>query len=342
MRANDALSDHLSIDVIICTYNNCALLDRTLAAIAKLRVPPDVTCKVLVVDNNCTDDTRAVVEEHIRSGKIPDLAIVSEPRQGLTQARRRGVLRTTGDWIAFVDDDCLLAEDWVEQAIAFARAHLRCGALGGRVILDWEIPPPAFALQFKYSFAQQEYGTTARQVSCLVGAGMIVKRSALADSGWIGKPLLEDRVGLQPVFGGDVEIALRIHGAGYELWYNPACSLRHMICSGRMSLRYLIDVNYGLGVSHILGEAMLWPRSYPAWLLTSAGDVLRASTRVLIQASRAALGRGTTEEVAIRASFVRGQWAGVGRVHRMNARERRTLVGVAKVPAGFLAAEARM
>src|SRR5689334_3328779 len=108
MSTNDAASDHPSIDLIICTYNNSVLLDRTLGAIANLHVRSDVTWKVLVVDNNCTDDTQAVVGEHIRSGKIPHLAIVSEPRQGLTQARRRGVQHTAGDWIAFVDDDCLL------------------------------------------------------------------------------------------------------------------------------------------------------------------------------------------------------------------------------------------
>jgi hypothetical protein len=65
---------------------------------------------------------------------------VSEPRQGLTPARRRGVVSTRCDWIAFVDDDCLLAEDGIDRAAVFAAAHTDCGAFSGKVILD--VPGP--------------------------------------------------------------------------------------------------------------------------------------------------------------------------------------------------------
>ncbi len=99
-----------SFDLIICTHNNAALLDRTLTSIAMQRVPPTVTWSVLLVDNNCTDDTQAVVEKYLRANSI-SLNVVSERQQGLTAARLRNVKNTSGEWIAFVDDDCLLAEN---------------------------------------------------------------------------------------------------------------------------------------------------------------------------------------------------------------------------------------
>jgi len=72
--------------------------------------------------------------------------MVSETKQGKTPACLCGVKNSTGNWIAFVDDDCLLAENWVEEAARFALVHPDCGAFGGRVILDWELPLPAFVL----------------------------------------------------------------------------------------------------------------------------------------------------------------------------------------------------
>jgi glycosyltransferase involved in cell wall biosynthesis len=81
------MNNQLSIDLVICTYNNAALLERVLAAIAKQQVSPQVNWKVVVVDNNCTDETVIVVEKYIKFGNIPDLRIVSEPKQGLTYAR---------------------------------------------------------------------------------------------------------------------------------------------------------------------------------------------------------------------------------------------------------------
>jgi len=61
--------------------------------------------RVLIVDNNCTDDTAGVVEKHRRSNLLR-LRILVEPRQGLTPARLCGVTNTAADWLAFLDDEC--------------------------------------------------------------------------------------------------------------------------------------------------------------------------------------------------------------------------------------------
>ena len=159
-----------SLDLVICTYDNAALLDRTLDAMSRLRVPAEVECRVLVVENHCTDETPDVVERWMRSFPLP-LRMVREPRQGLTPARPRGVLSTSGEWIAFVDDDCLLAEDWVEQAARFAAAHPECGAFGGRVVPEWEAEPPPYVLDHRYAYAAKEHGDTAHRRKWLAGAG---------------------------------------------------------------------------------------------------------------------------------------------------------------------------
>lgn len=324
------MNNQLSIDVVICTYNNAALLDRTLIAISKQQVSPEVNWQVLVVDNNCTDETVAVVKRHIQSGKISGLRIVSEPRQGLTYARLCGVQNTTGDWIAFVDDDCLLQEDWIAQAAKFAAANPECGAFGGKVILDWETPPPAFVLKYGYSFAQQDHGGEPKQVSCLVGAGLVIRRSALSDIGWINKQFMTDRVGKKLVSGGDVELALRI-AAKYDLWYNPECKLMHIIPLKRTSTKYLININHGLGISQLYGDSMVWSGSYIAWLFVSIYDTIRHSVDVLINTLKVLVRRRSAPENAINLSFVLGRWAGIGRMLCMKFQERRALLGCAKV-----------
>src|SRR5690606_16888901 len=54
--------DAVTLDVVICTYDNARMLDRALAALARQEAPEAARWSVLVVDNNCTDDTAAVVE----------------------------------------------------------------------------------------------------------------------------------------------------------------------------------------------------------------------------------------------------------------------------------------
>jgi len=317
----------LSLDLVVCTYDNAPLLDRTLEAMSRLRVPEEARCRVLVVDNNCTDDTPTVVERWRESFPLP-LRRVREPMQGLTPARLRGVLETDGEWIAFVDDDCLLAEDWVEQAARFAAEHPECGAFGGRVVPEWETEPPPYVLEHRYAYAAKEHGDTAHRRQWLAGAGMVVRRAALEACGWTGRQFLEDRAGGRLVSGGDVEIGLRI-AARQEVWYVPACTLRHVIPARRMTRPYLRRITFGLGASRHHAAALVWRGSYPGWLLRSMAGSLGFLAMGMGQVARALVHPRAGIDPALAFSPLLGWWAAIGAMLRMDAGERRRLLGCA-------------
>jgi glycosyltransferase involved in cell wall biosynthesis len=320
----------VSLDVVVCTYNNAPLLDSTLEALARQRVSDGVDWRILVVNNNSTDATEAVVERRARTAPVP-LRIVREPEQGLTPARLRGVRETEGDWIAFVDDDCLLAEDWIERAAEFARAHPDCGGFGGEVVLDWEEPPRDFVTRYGWAFAEQRHGAEPKRLDCLAGAGFVIRRSALDETGWAARHFLADRVGEKLISGGDVELALRV-GARYPLWYNPALRLRHRIPARRATLRYLTDVTYGLGSSKLFGDSMTWPGTYRRWLVTSLLASREWAGAVLRYGGRAVLRRGGGKDALIQLSFLRGWLAGIWRLARMGRADRSALLGCAAPP----------
>ena len=313
----------VSIDVVICTYNNAALLDETLAAIARQRVSEGVDWRVLVVNNNCTDETPRVLEKH--SQHIP-LRVVVETTQGLTPARVRGVRETSREWIAFVDDDCVLEEDWIEQAAHFAAEHEDCGAFGGHVIPHWEVSPPPYVLSRRYAFACKYHGETAHRRPWLAGAGLVVRREALVKCGWLDKQYLEDRKGGRLVSGGDMEIALRV-GSMYELWYNPACRLQHLIPARRMSREYVRGVTRGLGASRHNAEALQWTNSYAAWIPYSAVFAVGFAARGVLELARDAV----TSRIDFKTAFspTIGWWSAMWTMMRMNSAERREVLGCA-------------
>ena len=148
-----------TLEVVICTYNNAPMLADALAALARQRPPDGSRWGCLVVDNNCTDATTSVVEKHIADGTIPGLRVVREPRQGLTPSRLCGVRSSVAPWIAFVDDDCILENDWIGyRPCRFAESHPDVGAFGGTVTLDFCADTPAYARAYGYSFAEQNHG----------------------------------------------------------------------------------------------------------------------------------------------------------------------------------------
>jgi hypothetical protein len=165
-------------------------------------------------------------------------------------------------------------------------------------------------------------------VPSLAGAGFVVRRAALAETGWIERQFLADRIGEKLISGGDVEMALRL-SARHQLWYDPELRVRHVIPARRATLRYLLAVTYGLGTSKLLGDTMLWPGSYRRWVLTAFLESSEWGAAAAGHAARAVLRRGGAKDAAVNLSFLRGWLAGIWRLARMPAGERRALLGLA-------------
>src|SRR5688500_504515 len=106
----------MDASVLICTYNRARLLEATLASLAAMRVPPDLHWDVIVVDNNSTDGTRAVIESHVHAFPVA-LRYVFEPRQGKSHALNSGAAASAAEVIAFTDDDVRIDPDWLEAAV---------------------------------------------------------------------------------------------------------------------------------------------------------------------------------------------------------------------------------
>lgn len=315
------MGDRVSLDVVICTYNNAFSLNRVLEALSGQQETDAIEWRLLVVENNCGDHTTDVLTAHQRAGILP-LRIVHEAEQGLTPARLRGVAETSGEWIAFVDDDCLVAENWIAQLAGIIAEHPRAGGIGGEVTLEWESEPARFVRSREWAYARQG-GDRAESRASLVGAGMVVRRRALEETGWTRRPYLADRVGGKLVSGGDVEIALRL-AAAHELWFDPRLSLRHVIPARRTSFRYLSRLVYGLGVSQQFGDSLVWAGSYRRWLLRSLRETLPFAAQ-----TASAVRRRQVPDALLSAAFLAGWLQGVARLWRNSSGTRDALLGCA-------------
>lgn len=308
-----------SLDVVICTYNRAADLDRCLDALARQDPAVEGDWRVTVIDNNCTDRTADVVEAHVRRGRIPGLTRRIEPQQGLTPARQAGVRGSDADWIGFVDDDCGVASNWVAQAVRFAASRPDAGAFGGRVRPDWCRTPPTHLARHAWLFAAQDHGDEVCRVESLVGAGVVVNRRALGEVGWTAEPFLADRTGLGHVSGGDVEISFRLGRAGHCLWYVPSLRIDHRIAPSRQRMPDLLRLAHGLGAGaelvSLMGSSDVggWPRQ--------TGLILRQELRRHFASTTYVLrGRYPWQDWMIRMAFLAGQRA----QHRALSRDEAT------------------
>ena len=76
----------MRVSVAICTWNRAKLLDQTLSRMHQLLIPRGVTWELIVVNNNCTDETDEVLAEHAR--RLP-LRRMYEQTPGKSHALKR-------------------------------------------------------------------------------------------------------------------------------------------------------------------------------------------------------------------------------------------------------------
>src|SRR5262245_3491648 len=99
-----------ALSLVICTRNRAHRLDRTLAAVASIETSHP--WEVVVVDNASTDRTSQVVDQARTRSSIP-MTLVHEAEPGVSRARNAGWRSASSDVVAYVDDDCYPARDYV-------------------------------------------------------------------------------------------------------------------------------------------------------------------------------------------------------------------------------------
>jgi len=106
--------------------------------------------EVVIVNNNSTDKTLVLLSEFIKK-KIPKVEIkyVFEEKQGLYHARNKGYLKSKGEYVAYIDDECILPQDWLANAFEIIKSS-RPAFLGGPFLGKYI--PGSSSKWFKESF----------------------------------------------------------------------------------------------------------------------------------------------------------------------------------------------
>ena len=152
------------ITLIICTYNREKYIGPLLESIAKNDYPT-TDYEVVLVDNNCTDNTRFVCEQFAVA--YPDIAFryVVEPEQGLSAARNKGIKEAKGNIIIYVDDDALVDSNYIRIYAEHFAAHPETMAAGGPIEPLYETQEPSWMSPYTKALltAWMNYGTQVRE-----------------------------------------------------------------------------------------------------------------------------------------------------------------------------------
>jgi glycosyltransferase involved in cell wall biosynthesis len=275
----------MKVGVIICTHNaRPDYFGRCLAALRGQTLPVE-GWDLLIVDNRSDRPVTSAIDLSWH----PKARVVCESILGLTPARLRGIREKRADLLVFVDDDNVLAPDYLQRAVAIANEYPFLGAWSGQCLPEFDVEPPEWTRRYWGTLCIREFGADVWSNLPLLpetmpcGAGLCVRWQVairylgLYDRGV--RSMLLDRVGTSLVSGGDNDLAACACDINLGVGLFCALKLVHLLPPQRLTEDYLCRLVEGIEYSATILMAERGTPVRARGLIGKIADLLRVLRR---------------------------------------------------------------
>ena len=262
------------VSIVILNWNSYQV---TLDCLLSLRKMDYHNFEVVLVDNGSVDESPEKLQEN-----VPEIRLIRNATNlgfaGGCNVGMRDVLRRRTDYLLLLNNDTIVAPDFLSQLVRVAESDEKIGAASPKILFFdhpgrlnyaggehrlWRLFPKVFGLR------QLDDGRydKLREVSFLTGCAFLIKAEVVRKIG-----VLEE---IYFHFYEDIEWSLRVLKAGFKTFYVPAAKIWH-------KEHYVTDKNQGNGfIEFNLARAnmifarkhvplKLWPFKMPffgAWMI---------------------------------------------------------------------------
>jgi glycosyltransferase involved in cell wall biosynthesis len=244
------------ISAIICTHNR----DNYLGAAIDSLLAQDFAAEyeVVVVDNGSSDRTSEVVKQRLGN---PRLKYVFEPILGLSVARNTGAKVANGEILAYLDDDAVASDRWLQILFSAYQNNPKLAIAGGKVTLLWpqDIQPPkwlsaglagnlgAYDLGNSIVYIDQP-GLTPR------GLNYSIRRNFLEEIGGFDPNL--GRVGKNLLSNEELQMTELALEKGWQVAYLPDALAAHNVSPERVNRSWFLSRGWWQGISECYREQL--------------------------------------------------------------------------------------
>lgn len=251
----------IRLSIVIATYNRATLLLDALKSVIRQSAPAQ-EWECVVVNNNSSDNTSECFAEFAGEHPEYNLRIVDEPNQGLSYARNRGIRESVGEYIAIIDDDEHIADDFVAAYIKLFDSVPEAVAAGGPIVAEYPTGRPRWMSCYtERPIANTMYfGEEVREFPkgrVPGGGNMALRRSAIRRYGVFDTSL--GYSGESLIGGEECDLFERLQIADAKYYYVPTAVMYHIIPREKLTKEYFAKLSYNVGVSQ-LRRARLYRR----------------------------------------------------------------------------------
>lgn len=235
--------------IIIPTKNRREILSELLDSIKQLASLHRIRPEVIVVDNNSRDDTHEYLTATARHfpTRMRYLGVL---RPGKSAAINDAVAISTGNVLAFLDDDVVVDRAWltsVEEYFQTGKHEVAQGAV--RLQSPDGNDPEVQRLNQRYrTIPMIDYKSSLKEVRSLNGSNFFVRRAAFDRIGGFDERLGPGASGTSE----DVEFAARSARCGIGIGFVPKAIVYHHVDRNRLTEDYFKQSHWRQGKSRLL------------------------------------------------------------------------------------------
>jgi GT2 family glycosyltransferase len=228
-------NDKIDLSIVIVSYNVRELLSQCLRSL--FTGHSSLSTEIFVVDNASFDDSAAMVRE-----KFPQVHLIENKENcGFAPANNQAFPLARGRYVLMLNPDTQVKPGALETLVEFMDEHPRAGACGGKLVYgDGSLQHSAFAfptlpqifldffplnwrltnsrLNGRYPREWYERGEPF-QIDHPLGADFLVRRQVAEQVGWLDGGFF--------IYCEEVDWAMRIRQAGWEIWCVPRAVVVH-------------------------------------------------------------------------------------------------------------------
>lgn len=210
------------LSIITVNYNG---LNNTCALIDSITFNEDM--EVIVVDNGSAENEASILQE-----RHPNIKVIrSDKNLGFAGGNNLGIKAAKGKYLFLINNDTVFKEFNPQVLIKRLESSPKIGMVCPKIRFTWDNNPIQFAGYTPLSpitirnqaigFGEEDKGqyNTPHQTPYAHGAAMMLKREII------------DKVGFMPecyfLYYEELDWSMMITRAGYEIWYDPACTIHH-------------------------------------------------------------------------------------------------------------------
>lgn len=226
-----------SVDICVCTFQR-PFLAETLKSIANIE-HEGLAVRVVVADNDHVPSAAPMVELIGSTFPFP-LIYVHAPAANISVARNACLDAVDADFVAFVDDDETVGENWLHQLVGTALGK-NCGVVLGPVRAVYDTSAPRWMQQGDFHSARPVF----------VGDEIVTGYTCNVLIGWtdtIGQQRFD--LGLGRSGGEDTDFFDRLHNLGVRFSTAPEAMVYEPVPPSRARLSWLLRRRFRSGQTH--------------------------------------------------------------------------------------------